>query len=165
MSSASARREGRGRGPEGGEGRGLKAAGCVGKCSFHQPRREAVPLDLPGRAYNSQEPSRPLGSPCAVRATFYPIGRGEGDVTCELVTYELLCRKLFNRIPLYPERGAVVPACGGRSGKRPPCRLPRAFLAGPRRLGRGWACALRAGAGARRALLLAARSRGPVGKY
>lgn len=37
--------------------------------------------------YNSQK--RP-GSPCAVGATLYPIRRGEGDVTCELVTYERL---------------------------------------------------------------------------
>lgn len=30
------------------------------------------------------------GSPCAVGAALYPIRLGEGDVTCELVTYERL---------------------------------------------------------------------------
>lgn len=40
--------------------------------------------------YNFQNPKGRSERPCAVGATLYPIRGGEGDVTCELVTYERL---------------------------------------------------------------------------
>lgn len=100
-------------------------------------------------------------------ATLYPIRRGEGDVTCELVTYERLWRKLFNRIPLYPERRAAFSACRGCSGKGDvPRRPPHSFIKRHRAVARGWARFFAA-----RCWVRSAPSRclpgapGPVGKY
>lgn len=72
-------------------GRRQVAGKGVGKCSSANPSSVATQallaklgLQLSGVRGSNK------GNPCAVGATSYPISGGEGDVTCELVTYERL---------------------------------------------------------------------------
>lgn len=133
---------GEGAGPGGGGARGgdKEAGQGVGKCSSANPTSVATQALLVKWGLQLSGVCGPdKGNPCAVGASAYPISGGEGDVTCELVTYERLWRKLFNRIPLYPERRAAFPACRGCSGKGDvPPRSPHSFIKWHRAVAWGW---------------------------
>lgn len=126
-----------------------KAEECVGKCSCANLSSMAYTGSAFGIGTTTTRSLRAgPESPCALGTTLYPISGGEGDVTCELVTYERLWRKLFNRILLYPERRTAFPACRGCSGKGDaPSRPSHSFIKWHRAVVWGWARFFRPGSG------------------